>query len=111
MVALAVIVLVALSVILTKKEESTYKPGISSDEDKAVAQAKLIYERKKEAEVDFSSGPCLTNDLMPGWVLDIAHNPREEIDNLVENQCQAYIEGRANHFVELDLEGNLIKVE
>ena len=55
------------------------------------------------------SGPCLSDtkpDWEPNWnlnnwVCDIAHYPRQPIDNLQENQCQAFKEGRAQHFVEL----------
>lgn len=80
-----------------------------ADIDTAVNQAKYLYKMEKVKGRDFSSGPCLSNALMPDWVAEIAHNPRENIDELEANQCPAYIEGRAHHFVELDLEGNLIK--
>jgi hypothetical protein len=46
---------------------------------------------------------------MPGWVADIAHDPRQEIDNDPANQCQNFLSGEAQHFVELDPEGNLIQ--
>ncbi len=54
-------------------------------------------------------GPCLSNNLLPGWVCDIAHNPRKEIDNLPENQCSAFRNGLASHFVELDAYCNFIR--
>ena len=88
-----------------------YRRGASIEFDKAVNQASVAYEKKKQFGIDFSSGPCLTNDLLPGWVADIAHNPRQAVDDLPENQCKAYIEGRAKHFVELDPEGHVIKVQ
>jgi len=31
-------------------------------------------------------------------------------DNKIENQCGAYREGRVNHFIELDKDGNVIKI-
>lgn len=80
-----------------------------SDIDVAVNQAKYLYEMEKSKDKDFSSGPCISNALMPDWVADVAHSPRQTIDDLAANQCPAYLEGRARHFVELDLEGNLIK--
>ncbi|MEM2722558.1 MAG: hypothetical protein QXF30_05255 [Thermoplasmata archaeon] len=43
------------------------------------------------------------------WVCDIASWPREEIDNLYENQCKNYREGKANHFVELNRDCKLIR--
>ena len=81
------------------------------DIDTAVNQAKHLFELEKQNGRDFSNGPCLSNALLPGWVLDIAHNPRQSVDDLPENQCPAYYEGRAKHFVELDTEGNLIKAK
>jgi hypothetical protein len=90
---------------------SDYRPGISRDFDKAVKQAKAVFEVKRAQGVEFAEGPCLTNDLLKDWVVDIAHNPRINLDDLPENQCQAYLEGRAHHIVELDLEGNLIRVK
>lgn len=108
---LAVIGIVSLFVILSNKRQTVYKPGVSSDQDKAVNQAKYWYEKAKLQGMDFSKGPCLADGLIPGWVADIAHNPRKDIDNLPDNQCKAFLEGRAQHFVELDLEGNVIRVK
>lgn len=82
-----------------------------SDIDIAVNQAKYFYQMKRSQGEDLSFGPCISNALMPDWVADIAHNPRQTIDDLPANQCPAYLEGRARHFVELDLEGNLIKAK
>lgn len=84
------------------------KPG-KSELDTAVNQAKYLYKVKKEEGTDFSKGPCLSNALMPGWVLDIVHNPRQPVDDLVVNQCASYVSGQAKHFVELDTEGNLVR--
>lgn len=80
-----------------------------SEMDTAINQAKYVYSQRKAQGMDFSSGPCLSDALMPDWVLDIAHSPRQPIDDLPSNQCPAYREGRAHHFVELDPEGNLIR--
>lgn len=109
---IVVIGVVSLATLLfSPKSEKEYRPGISKEEDKAANQAQKLYQEKKKLGVDFNYGPCLTNDLMPGWVADIIHTPKNEIDLKVENQCQAYLEGRATHIVEMDKEGNIIKVE
>ena len=62
--------------------------------------------------MDLSNGPCLGNPIEGAstYVCDIAHSPRADVDNLPENQCSAYREGIATHFVELDEQCNLIKV-
>lgn len=80
-----------------------------SEIDSAVTQAKRIYSEMKARGWDFTAGPCLTNALKPGWVADLVHNPRTGVDDLPQNMCPAYMEGRAKHFVELDLDGNLIR--
>jgi len=61
--------------------------------------------------IDLSSGPCLVESI-PGlnfWSCDVAHNPRQPIDNLPENQCSSFREGRTKHFVEVDINCNLIR--
>jgi len=44
------------------------------------------------------------------YAVDIVHVPRTEEDNLVENQCEAYRNGSVSHFIELDKDGNLIRI-
>lgn len=79
--------------------------------DTAVNQANYLYSQRKKLGEDFSNGPCLSEALLPGWVLDIAHSPRTPVDDLPQNQCQSYREGRSKHFVELDINGNLIRAQ
>lgn len=100
-----------LTVFFTEKKEEIYKPGMQADLDRAVNQARSVYEEKKAKGYDFTDGPCLTNDLSPDWVADLVHDPRVAQDDLEKNQCQAYLEGRAKHFVELDLDGNVVRVK
>ncbi len=82
-----------------------------ADRDLAIAKAKELWREKLYQEEDLSAGPCLSDSLIPGWVADIAHDPRQEVDNQAENQCAAYRNGTAKHFVELDPQGNLIRAE
>lgn len=111
-VLVLMVILGASAVIYIKNSNnSTYKPGIWPEADQAVAQAQYVYNQAKERGMDFKSGPCLSNALIPGWVLDLVHSPREAMDNLPENQCKAYLEGSAKHFVEMDLQGNLVRVK
>ena len=106
-IALTVILVVA-SLTIIYEAQKPREPS-QSEIDTAINQARLVFRQRKIAGEDFSKGPCLTNALMPAWVLDIAHNPRQPIDDLAENMCPAYLEGRAKHFVELDPDGNLIR--
>jgi len=87
------------------------KPVSKTEIDTVVNQARLLYRQKKATNENLVNGPCLSNALMPNWVADLAHSPRIPVDDLSENQCSGYIEGRAQHFVELDLDGNLIRAK
>jgi hypothetical protein len=81
------------------------------DKDKAIAAAKFIYAGK--AKEDLSSGPCLSQSI-PGlsdWAVDIAHDPREAVDDQPANQCQSFRDGDTHHFVELTPDGRLIRAQ
>lgn len=80
-----------------------------ADPQLAVIRAKAIFKNLQAEDADFSNGPCIAEDLMPDWVADVAHNPRESLDDLPQNQCQSYREGKAHHVVELDVNGEVIK--
>ncbi len=82
-----------------------------ADKDLAVAKAQELYRAALYNGDDLSNGPCLSNKVIDDWVADIAHDPRQDVDNLPENQCSAYRDGTAKHFVELDTDGNLIRAE
>ncbi len=72
----------------------------------------LCLEEKNKGR-DLSNGPCLSDNnskwIVKDWVCDVAHWPRESIDNLPENQCQEYREGKAHHFVEVSPECEFIR--
>jgi hypothetical protein len=81
------------------------------DKDKAVAAAKFIYAGK--AKEDLSAGPCLSESI-PGlsdWAVDIAHDPRQAVDDEAANQCQSFRDGETHHFVELTPDGQLIRAQ
>jgi hypothetical protein len=59
---------------------------------------------------DLSKGPCLSNEIAPDWVCDVAHYPRQAVDNLPANQCEGFRNGSAHHFVEVDTSCNTINL-
>jgi hypothetical protein len=81
--------------------------GATQGDPVALAQKK--FEEAQSQGLDLSRGPCL-GELKPGWVADIAHSPRQPIDDLPVNQCADYLSGKAKHFVELDPHGQVIRV-
>jgi len=81
--------------------------------DKTLAQVKcqeLCQNKLSTNGIEAKDSPCLSNEIIPDWVCDIAHNPRQSVDDELENQCSAFREGLAHHFVEVDGNCNLIKV-
>jgi hypothetical protein len=82
--------------------------GGRSANERAVTLARQAYERAKAQGVDMSRGPCL-GVIQPGWVADVAHDPRRPVDDDPANQCAAYRTGKAQHFVELAPDGHLIR--
>jgi hypothetical protein len=74
-----------------------------------IQKARLLFDETKNNGADLTAGPCL-GKINNDWVVDVAHNPRQAIDNLPENQCADYREGKVKHFIELDLNGEVVKV-
>ena len=108
----AIVVFIVVMLILqvptaNKKEASEY----TEFEQMLIIKAKDIFDKKTAEGLLMDKSPCLSNELANGWVLDIAHDPREPIDNLPENQCLDFREGRAKHFIELSPKGKVIQVK
>ena len=104
-----VVILISASIVFIMNNLQQKLP--KNDIDLAVNFAQRLYQEKRMRGEDLSTGPCLSNALRPGWVADLVHNPRAPNDDLPQNQCASYIEGSAKHFVELDLEGRLVRVK
>jgi hypothetical protein len=93
-------------------DESTSASGLT-DAQRAVPEAMTAYVEARNAGTDLSDGPCIAEQL-PGlddWVADVAHDPREDVDDDPANQCERYRNGEASHFVELTPQGRLIRAE
>lgn len=108
-ILLAIIIFVPAQKSSKGQSQPTPITTIKSDKEIAIEKAESLFEEKKGQGLNFDNGPCLSEEIIPDWVVDIAHNPRAEVDNKPENQCQSYRQGKTHHFVELDPEGNLIR--
>ncbi len=77
-----------------------------SDEIKEIINDCIALCEEARANMNLSHGPCLSDNnpkwKHEGWVCDVAHSPRLPVDNLPENQCREYREGKASHFVEVN---------
>jgi hypothetical protein len=84
---------------------------VESDRDRAIRLAIELYEDVRAQGMDLSDGPCLAEEIIPDWAVDIAHSPRQPVDNLPQNQCRSWRERRVRHFVELDPDGNVMRAQ
>ncbi|MEK6827709.1 MAG: hypothetical protein AABX99_04465 [Nanoarchaeota archaeon] len=44
------------------------------------------------------------------YAVDIVHVPRIAEDDKTENQCESYLYGKVNHFIELDRNGSVVRI-
>jgi hypothetical protein len=81
--------------------------------DRAVDEAMQAYREAKASGTDLKRGPCIAEQLpeLRDWVADVAHDPRQPVDDQPANQCRRFREGEAHHFVELDPSGHLIRAQ
>ncbi len=85
-----------------------------ADEKRAALDAaRDTYERELEAGREFSDGPCIADPLpepRENWVVVVVREPRDE-DRDAAERCSAFREGRAEHFVELDEFGHIVRAQ
>lgn len=87
---------------------STVQIPEPTEKDIAISRCIELCNWEKNRGRDLSNGPCLSENITNGWVCDVAHDPREEIDNLEENQCSEW-QKTAFHFVEVTPECKFIR--
>lgn len=83
-------------------------PKEVSEQQEAISGAMELYNKAKESGMEFNS-QCLGS--VGDYAVDIVHVPRTEEDNLPENQCEDYRTGKVSHFIELDKDGNIVRVD
>jgi len=99
------IFILAISLFFAYYEKSNTTSNMDVDEE----CVNLCIQAKNNG-TDLSNGPCLSNHLKsnPDWVCDVAHIPREPVDNNPENQCKSY--GiTAKHFIEVSPDCKIIR--
>ena len=82
-------------------------PDYVTEQQNAVSCALNLYNEDKNKGTEFSS-QCL--GICGNYAVDVVHVPRTKEDNLVENQCEAYKNNEVNHFIELDKDGNIVRI-
>jgi len=104
--ALILIISSALSLYSFTNQEKTY-----THEEKLKNEAIKLYNQSKEEGMNFSSqclGKIQIDDIK--YIVDLTHDPRTSEDNLPENQCPDFLSGKIMHFVELDKDGNILRI-
>ncbi len=76
--------------------------------DDYVAEAKTLFQQLQSQGVAMEDGPCLGR-IANDWVVDVAHNPRQPVDDKTENQCAEFRDGTARHFIELAPDGSFLR--
>ena len=82
-------------------------PDYVEEQTDAISCAFDLYDGVENNGIVFDS-QCI--GVCEGYAVDIVHVPRTEQDNLVENQCSDFREGNIKHFIELDKDGNIIRI-
>lgn len=80
-------------------------PGYVLWQEAAISCANDLFGNFTEEKNSQCLGTCGTH------AIDIVHMPRSAEDDLAENQCEDYGKGFVNHFIELDKEGNIVRIE
>ena len=84
-------------------------PGVVLDQQILLLAAQALYDEANGANTNLAYGQCL-GSIGDDWVVDIAHSPRIYVDEDPTNQCDDYRVGTATHYIELDPDGNLIRI-
>lgn len=79
-----------------------------NEQQDAIGCASELYVKNKEYGLVFDS-QCLGR--CGDFVVDVVHVPRTAVDDLAENQCADYRDGKVTHFIELDKDGNIVRVK
>ena len=109
-VAGVVVILAAVSciILLSGCQRDEIQAGV---EGRAIMECQRLCNDLLAGGEDLGEGPCIgdADFSVAGWVCDVAHNPREDVDNQPENQCSAFRSGDRSHFVEVDPNCTYIK--
>ena len=112
-----VIVVLILVVVLVLKSNDNFgivkkgddvRENIVNERSSSVLCALDLYRQADSEGMNFSS-QCL--GVCGDFVVDVVHAPRNEIDDLIENQCGDYNSGEIIRFIELNQEGELVRIE
>ena len=82
-------------------------PDYVKEQQDVILCASELYNEAKLEITQFNS-QCL--GVCNGYAIDIVNVPRNNDDDLVENQCEAFRNKIVNKFIELGKEGNIVRI-
>jgi len=114
-VALAVVVLALIIILLRGNEFNLLgKQGDSSSVSDKVQMQENALRCAHELYNDFASSKIRIDSqclgVCFGYAVDFVHVPRNSSDDSKENQCSDYASGRVVNFIELDRNGDVVRV-
>jgi hypothetical protein len=114
--------IVALNLIVWRMDEDTWiknsngiwtrhgnpseTPSEVKEQQQVITCAKDIYYQFKKRII--ISSQCL--GACGNYSIDIVHVPRTAEDDKTDSQCEDYLNGETSHFIELDKEGNVVRI-
>jgi len=120
----AIVLLVVITLLIRGSEDNWIKnsrgvyiehghpknmPQEVEDQQRIIEAAQSLFEAATLNEQDLSSGPCLGT--VENYAVDITHDPRQAVDDEQKNQCQDYIDGKVSNYIELDQNGEVLRVK
>lgn len=82
-------------------------PNYVKEQQEEIACALNLYNQKKAEGMEFLS-QCLGT--CNNYAVDVVNVSRTAEDDKPENQCSEYREGKVSKFIELDKNGNIVRV-
>jgi|SRR3990167_7005695 len=95
----------------TSQSETVNRATEKTSQTLAIDICRSTCASQKALGTDLTSGPCLNGEAIDDWVCDVAHSPRQKIDDEATNQCTTYRKGQTHHFVEVDPDCELIRAQ
>jgi hypothetical protein len=90
------------------KPRTTATPNEVVQQQRLIVNAQQLFEQFKTNLSEPISSQCLGT--IGGYAIDIVHVPRTAEDDLPKNQCEDYRSGKVQHFIELDRDGNVVRI-
>lgn len=103
-IAIAAVILLGSAAIIVLPQ--IYSPGQSLS-DSCISACQNYLKTGNSLDV----GPCLLDPIPEtDYVCDVAHSPRMQIDNMLENQCRTFNDGSVSHFIEVTPDCRFIRM-